>query len=114
VAVAAGATYVARTTSYHTGQMDMFIKDGINHKGFSVIDVIDACPTYYGRKNKMKSVIDMMEWQKSAVVPAKLAEKMKPAELEEKIVTGLLCRKTDQPDYGTVYETIRKKAGGTK
>lgn len=86
---AAGATYIARTTAYHTKQAVSLIKKGIEHKGFSVIECISQCPTYYGRKNKKGGGAEMMKWQRDAAVSVERAASMSPEELEGRIVTGL-------------------------
>lgn len=41
-----GATFVARAFSGDPKQMAKIILDGINHKGFSFIDVFSPCPTF--------------------------------------------------------------------
>lgn len=41
-----GATYVARAFSGDPKQMAKIILDGVNHKGFSFIDVYSPCPTF--------------------------------------------------------------------
>jgi 2-oxoglutarate/2-oxoacid ferredoxin oxidoreductase subunit beta len=61
LAIASGATYVARATPYHVTQMDKLIAEGIAHKGFSVIEIISSCPTYFGRYNQKVSAVDMMK-----------------------------------------------------
>lgn len=45
LAMAAGATYVARWTTYHVKQLEKSIREALQHNGFAVIDVITACPT---------------------------------------------------------------------
>ena len=44
--------------------MIRLIENGIKHKGFSMIEGLSVCPTYYGRKNKKGSAVDMYNWQK--------------------------------------------------
>lgn len=44
--IAAGATYVARAFSGDPAHMTELIKNGIAHKGFSLIDVFSPCVTY--------------------------------------------------------------------
>lgn len=61
LAKAAGATYVARTTTYHVLPMVKILKEAIMHKGFSVVEVMSQCPTYYGRLNKKGTAVDMMK-----------------------------------------------------
>jgi 2-oxoglutarate ferredoxin oxidoreductase subunit beta len=46
VAIAAGATYVARAFSGEPMQMAELIKNGILHRGFSIIDALSPCVTF--------------------------------------------------------------------
>ncbi|MGB9937740.1 MAG: 2-oxoacid:ferredoxin oxidoreductase subunit beta [Methanobacterium sp.] len=85
---AAGASYVSRWTTAHPVQISNAIKKGLLNKGFSFIEVISQCPTYFGRKNKMKSPVDMMKWMKENSVVKKKADKMDDEELEGKIIVG--------------------------
>jgi 2-oxoglutarate ferredoxin oxidoreductase subunit beta len=54
----------------------------------------------------------MMEWQRDHAVTAEKAATMKPGELEDKIVIGVLVDK-DLPVYQDEYEKIRERAKGT-
>ena len=45
-AIAAGATYVARGYAMDIMHLKKLIADGIKHKGFALIDVIQPCTTY--------------------------------------------------------------------
>ena len=44
-----GATYVARWTTAHPTQITRALKEAINHKGFSFIEILSQCPTQSGR-----------------------------------------------------------------
>ncbi|HEY8599833.1 MAG TPA: 2-oxoacid:ferredoxin oxidoreductase subunit beta [Thermomicrobiales bacterium] len=46
LAIASGATYVARGFSSKPKDLTKLIVDGINHKGFAVIDCYSPCPTF--------------------------------------------------------------------
>jgi 2-oxoglutarate ferredoxin oxidoreductase subunit beta len=85
---AAGASYVSRWTTAHPVQLSNAIKKGLQNKGFSFIEVISQCPTYFGRKNKMRSPIDMMKWMKENSVVKRKADTMSEEELEGKIIVG--------------------------
>ena len=115
LAIAAGATYVARGTSYHTQQLDRLIEGGIKHKGFALVEVLENCNTYYGRPNKI-GLLDLLQWEKNNTVNAKAAERMTPEQLEGKILTGLL-HQSDRPEYVAQYEQlisrVQAKAGAT-
>jgi len=49
LAAAAGATYVARWTTYHVLELTRSIKEAIQHKGFALIEVMAQCPTQQRR-----------------------------------------------------------------
>lgn len=114
LAIAAGATYVARGTAYHATLLTDLIVKGIQNKGFSVIDAITQCPIGYGRKNKMGSAPKMMEWQRDNAVMVQAAAKLKPEELDSKFVIGELHYE-EAPEYTAEYakliERVRQKGG---
>jgi 2-oxoglutarate/2-oxoacid ferredoxin oxidoreductase subunit beta len=62
LAAASGATYVARWTALHVRRLERSILEGLAKRGFSVIEVISPCPTYYGRWNKMGSALKQMSY----------------------------------------------------
>ena len=95
---AAGASYVARWTSTHPVQLSNAIKKGLNNNGFSFIEVVTQCPTYYGRKNKLKTSTAMFEFLKENSVNLRKAEKMDEEELQGKIIVGEFVNKTE-PEY---------------
>jgi len=111
LAEGAGATFVARTTSFHTEQMDQLIIQAIKHKGFSVVDVIDSCWTVYGRRNKFKDHVAMLEWQRDIALPLKAAERMKPEDVKGKILTGIFCSK-EAPEYVEEYRKLQERVRG--
>ena len=109
LAIGAGATFVARGTAYHATQIDKLIVEAVQHKGFSVVEILDDCPTTYGRRNKYKSVIEMMNRLKEVSVPVKAAEKMTAEQLEGKIITGVLY-KEERPHYTAEYAKVIERA----
>lgn len=64
LADAAGATYVARWTSLQARQVTKSIKEALEHKGFSFIEVIAPCTTLYQRRNKLGDGLDALEYYK--------------------------------------------------
>jgi 2-oxoglutarate ferredoxin oxidoreductase subunit beta len=113
LAIGAGATFVARTTAFHANQIDKLIAEGIKHKGMAIIEVLDDCPTTYGRRNKFRSVIDMMKRLKDIAVPVTAAGKMTAEQLEGKTLTGILY-KEDKPEYCEQYAKVIARAKGAK
>jgi 2-oxoglutarate ferredoxin oxidoreductase subunit beta len=113
LAIGAGATFVARGTAFHANQIDKLITEAIQHKGFSVVEILDDCPTTYGRRNKFKSVIEMMNHLKDIAVPVKAAEKMTPEQLKGKVLTGVLY-KEEKPEYTEEYAKVIQRAQAAK
>lgn len=108
LAVASGATYVARGTTYHVKQLDKLIIEGMKKKGFSLIEVISQCPTSFGRLNKMGSAVEMMKWQKNHTISIDKTQEMSQKELKDKIVTGVFLNKKKK-EYTKAYDEIIAK-----
>ena len=64
LALSAGASFVARTSTYHVLEMRKLLKESIAHQGFSVLEVFSPCPTHFGRKNQQGDALQMLEWLK--------------------------------------------------
>lgn len=105
LAIGAGATYVARGTAYHVQQLVKLIEKGISHKGFSFIEAMSICPTYYGRRNKKGSPADMLKWLKDNSIDINKAAKMKPEELGGKIIIGEFVN-IEAPEYTEEYQKM--------
>ena len=106
LAMAAGATFVARTTTYHVQQLSDLIRQAILHEGFSVVEVLSQCPTYFGRKNKLGGAVEMMTRFKELTTPVGSKAKAKNPELIER---GIFVQK-ELPEYCAQYDQIIKRA----
>ena len=111
LAGAAGATYTAKVPAFQTKQMIGFIKKAIAHNGFSLVETISSCPTYYGRKNKKGDVIDMMKWQKEAFIDKKVYDKLPEEKREGKLIYGEYVNK-ELPEYTDEYLKIIERLRG--
>ncbi|MBQ6594169.1 MAG: 2-oxoacid:ferredoxin oxidoreductase subunit beta [Clostridia bacterium] len=111
LARAAGATYTARGTAYHALQTTKLIAAAIAHEGFSLVECVTVCPTYYGRKNRKGDAVEMMKWQRDNAIPVAAAGKLSPEQLAGKIVYGELSR-SERPEYTKQYERIIERARG--
>jgi len=108
LAQGAGATFVARTTVYHVKQLQSLIKKAIEHNGFSVLEVLTQCPTYYGRKNKKGSAVNMIQSYRDMTVPVGSAKKQDNPELIER---GIFVDR-DLPEYCEAYAEMVERAVG--
>ncbi|KPK35239.1 MAG: 2-oxoacid:ferredoxin oxidoreductase subunit beta [Nitrospira bacterium SG8_35_1] len=111
LAVAAGASFVARGTVYHAVQLDKLIEKGISKNGFSVVEVMSNCHVQFGRRNKMADPVTMLKWLKDHAVSKDNGSSMSPDSLEDKFTIGILAD-VDKPDYIEEYKKIREKAKG--
>ena len=106
LAMASGASFVARTTTYHAQQMADIFRKAILHEGFSVVEVMSQCPTYFGRKNKLGGAVDMMEYFRDITTTiGSKAKKETPALIER----GIFVQE-DRPEYCSEYEKVIERA----
>lgn len=105
LAAGAGASFTARGDTYHVKETIREIKKGIRHKGFSLIDCYSVCPTYYGRKNKKGSAVNMIEVQKECGMSRPQYEALGEDQREGKYIVGTLTE--DQfPEFTEEYQKI--------
>ena len=114
LAIAAGATFVARGTVYHAVELDRLIEQAISKDGFSLVEAVSYCHTGYGRLNKLGSAVDMMRSLKDNSINVTAAQKLTPEERAGKIVRGVL-HNIEKPEYTRLYaqmtEQVQAKAG---
>ena len=113
LAEGAGASYVARSTIANPKQAEQFIMNGIQKKGFSVVEILTHCHTTFGRKNNRRTPIDNVNFFKTNSIPMAKAKDMPPEELAGKIVVGEFVKKKI-PEYTEQYLALVKKVGGLK
>ncbi len=112
VALASGATYVARAFSGDPMHMAEMIKGGIQHKGFSIIDVFSPCVTFNNintydwfrqRVYKLESVGHDATSISSAMERSLETERTN----WEKVPIGLFY-KVERPTYAALDMTLQK------
>ncbi len=102
---AAGATYVARATTYHVTLLINYVAKALSRPGFSFVEALSQCPTYYGRRNKLGTATKMLEWYKeNALMPAAY-DRLGEEERAGKVKIGELYS-IDEPEYTTEYARI--------
>ncbi|UPG63317.1 2-oxoacid:ferredoxin oxidoreductase subunit beta [Metabacillus endolithicus] len=100
MALTAGATFVAQSFSTDLKDLTALIEEGINHKGFSLINVFSPCVTY----NK----VNTYDWFKENLTKLSNIEGYDPHNKEmamqtlmkhKGLVTGLIYQNTEQKSY---------------
>jgi len=87
---AAGASYVSRWTTYHVFPLVKSIKQALQVKGFSFVEIISQCPVSYGKLVKMRKGTDFLKLYRDQSVNVAKAKNMSEEELEGKIIVGKL------------------------
>jgi 2-oxoglutarate/2-oxoacid ferredoxin oxidoreductase subunit beta len=107
LAIAAGATYVARSTVYHPLELDKHLAQAISNDGFSLVEAMSYCHTTYGRINKLGSAADMMRGLKENSISKSAFDKLGEEEREfnTKIVRGVLQNRK-RPEYTKIYNSL--------
>lgn len=107
LAKGAGATFVGRGTIFGANMLQKLVEDGIKNKGFSFIEAVTTCPTYYGRKNKKGEAVDMMVYLKDHAVNVAAWDRLSDEQKAGKFVVGELY-KNPRPEYTEQYDNIIK------
>ena len=110
---AAGATYSARWTTIQIESVVTAIKDGLTNPGVSFIVVVTQCPTYYGRKNKLRTPTAMAVTLKMNTVFKSSADRMRKKDLEGKIVVGEFAN-SQREEFTQNIERISEEKFGKK
>jgi 2-oxoglutarate ferredoxin oxidoreductase subunit beta len=106
LAEASGAVYVARWTALHIRRLYNSILEAINKKGFSFIEVISACPTSFGRKNKLGDPLEMLKFFHGlSVIKNNIHPKEAHIDLNNEIVVGKFID-IERPDFFEQYKEI--------
>jgi len=109
LAKAAGATFVARSSSYHAMALPKLISQGISHHGFSLVEVITGCHVCYGKLNDLSDPVKVLEWQRDHVVNIKQYEALSSKDKEDKMPMGILHQVT-RPEYIDEYRKVLERA----
>jgi 2-oxoglutarate/2-oxoacid ferredoxin oxidoreductase subunit beta len=86
---AAGATYIARWTVFHTRQVEKAVSEAMTRHGFSFIEVLSPCPTVYGRLNKRpRGLDDMLRFKEKSVIKPEADLKELAISLDSQLILG--------------------------
>jgi len=113
LAEAAGANYVARETTYDGIKLKKNIKQALQKKGFSLIEVISPCPTHFGRRNEMKDTVGMLKWIKDRSIPVERFRTMKEEDRRQYIPVGTLVDR-NRPGFNERYAQVCARARSGK
>lgn len=114
LAIAAGASFVARESMLDPKKLEKMLIKAMEHKGFSMAEVLSNCHINLGRKNKMVSAMENLEWIDSITVPKRKYDAMTPEEQLNKLPTGILKQDLEADEYCDMYAEIQKVHQGER
>ncbi|MEE8576688.1 MAG: thiamine pyrophosphate-dependent enzyme [candidate division Zixibacteria bacterium] len=106
--VAAGASYVARWTTYHVFPLMESMQNAMTRKGFSFVEIISQCPENYGRRIGLRTAIDFLNQFKEKAIRVEKSHGMSREELKDRIVIGKMCDE-QRPEYVTELHKITRE-----
>jgi len=112
LAAASGAVYVARWTTLHVRRLERSLTEALLKKGFSFVEVISPCPTYFDRMNKLGEGLDMMKsYRESSEILHGLDPRKADIDLGGKIIVGKFID-IEKPTYLDFQQEIQARMEG--
>lgn len=108
LALSAGATFIARGFAGDVDHLKELIKQGINHKGFALIDIFQPCVTF-NHKNTYEWFNQNLYKLEKEYNPKDKNKAFSKANEIEKLPIGVFYRE-DKPTYEDEVEQIKEKA----
>ena len=108
LAISAGASFVARESMIDPKKLEKVLIKAFEHKGFSMVEVLSNCHINLGRKNKMLSAVENLNWIDSITVPKRKFDAMSKEEQLNFLPTGVLHQDTEANEYCEMYAQVQK------
>jgi len=104
--IASGASFVARESMLDPKKLEKIFVKAMEHRGFSFLDILSNCHINLGRKNKMVSAMDNLNWIDSITMPVKKYNELPEEERLNILPTGILKEDTKVREYCDMYQDI--------
>jgi len=115
LAIGAGASFIAQgavtTLNEHQDQLDELIAMALEHRGFSLVNVVGACHTGWGARNKRSEALRYRRYLEGKVVPVERWREMSAGERRNLFPLGVIHR-DERPDLQSspAYLEARERA----
>ena len=114
LAIASGASWVGRETMLDPKKLERLLLKGFEHRGFSFFDIMSNCHINLGRKNKMLSAMDNLNWIDNITMAKAKYDKLSEEEQLNLFPTGILKCDTEVREYCDMYEDIKDAHQGKR
>ncbi|MCF6330537.1 MAG: 2-oxoglutarate ferredoxin oxidoreductase subunit beta [Sulfurimonas sp.] len=106
LAIASGASFVARETMLDPKKLEKILIKALEHKGFSMMEVLSNCHINLGRKNKMVSAMENLEWIDNITTSKKKYDAMTEEEQLNLFPLGILKQDLEVREYCDMYKDV--------
>lgn len=107
VAIASGSSFVGRESMTDSRKLEKLFIKGFQHRGFSFFDILSNCHINLGRKNKMVSAMENLNWIDDITIPKKKYDNLTEEEQLNKFPTGVLKHDTKVREYCDMYQDVK-------
>ncbi len=114
LAIASGASFVARETMLDPKKLEKMLIKALEHKGFSMMEVLSNCHINLGRKNKMVSAMENLEWIDNITTSKKKYDAMTEEEQLNLFPIGILKQDLEVREYCDMYKDIQDAHQGKR
>jgi 2-oxoglutarate ferredoxin oxidoreductase subunit beta len=114
LALASGSSFVARESMLDSKKLEKVLLKGFAHKGFSFFDILSNCHINLGRKNKMASAMENLNWIDSITTSKNKYDKLTPEEQLNIFPTGVLKEDTNAREYCDMYQDVKDVQQGKR
>ncbi|MGB2696638.1 MAG: thiamine pyrophosphate-dependent enzyme [Candidatus Zixiibacteriota bacterium] len=94
----AGATFVARGYPVKLEHLSDIMAQAIEHEGFSFVDVLQPCVSFYNTYQKYNKLVEIMEQ-----MPADFDQAMEVAKRTDKLPLGIIYKTQKPPFHKELY-----------
>lgn len=109
-----GAVYVARWTAFHVRHTTKAIKEALQKKGFSFVEILAPCPTLYSRRNKLgDGLAQMVYYQDNSEIRHGAPTKDVALEYQGKIIVGKFVDR-ERTTYSEAMDTYYRQHLGDR
>jgi len=106
LALISGATFVARTYALDIENTTKIIKEAINHKGFSFVEILQPCIIFHDTRNIISKNIYKINSSKKIEEAIKKADEYK-YDLKGKIPVGIFWQDTQKPTLENQWPQLK-------
>jgi len=107
LAIAAGSSFVGREAVTNPKKLEKLLVKGFSHKGFSFMEVLSNCHINLGRKNKMLTARENLDWIDSITMGKMKFDKLTESEQTNYLPTGVLKEDSEAREYCEMYKEIQ-------